>query len=93
MTEFGHHATRLKHGFVDSWGSGPFEITTRGKTFRFEDSDQFGPNPVKQNGDLTGEYYAEKSPFWRAWKLWRDQGRQVAEDGKTCVWDEERRSK
>jgi|UniRef100_A0A6H1ZAV9 hypothetical protein len=87
MSEFGHfHATGA--GFhMDKWGAGPFVIEYLGKTFRFEDSDMFGPIRLKKDGDpAENQFFAEKSPFWYAWEKWVDQGRRLSEDGITCVW-------
>lgn len=93
MEEFGHDATSGQFEgqplFVDGWGSGPFVIEVDGKSFRFEDSDRFGPALVTRRGDICANPWpAERSPFWYAHYAWRCQGRQVAEDGRTCVWRE-----
>lgn len=80
MPEFGHNYSQGKGLFIDSWGAGPFVITTRGKRYYFEDSDRFGPafiNP--RTGDPTNELIPEKSPFWKAWKRWKDEGRKTTE--------------
>lgn len=98
MREFGHNGAVVQIQFgdespsavcIDSWGSGPFLIIAGGKTFRFEDSDRFGPSLVKKNGAITeGRWPPERSPFWRAHFLWYRQGRRVAGDGLTCLWHE-----
>lgn len=89
MSEFGHFAARGKGVFLDSWGGGPFVIYARGRRYRFEDSDRFGPYLVRKSGEIRhNPYPPEKSPFWRAHRLWVKQGRRVAEDGITCIWDE-----
>jgi hypothetical protein len=89
--EFGHFAA-IGNGFcIDGWGAGPFVITVGDKSWRFEDSDRFGPSLVNRNGDtLRNPWPGPRSPFWRAHHLWRRQGRRVAPDGKTCVWDDVR---
>jgi len=89
MTEFGHFAS-IGGGFcLDSWGAGPFVIKTSDRTsFRFEDSDRFGPSLVKSNGDISDTQPKERSPFWRAHRIWVRQGRRLEADGVTCMWDE-----
>ncbi len=91
MTGFGHTAINGNGFFADSWGRGPFEIEANGKTYRFEDSDMFGPALLRKDGELRANPYPnERSPFWRAHSLWRKQGRRVADDGVTCIWNEPR---
>lgn len=88
MSEFGHsHA--IGAGFcVDGWGAGPFWIEAKGKKFRFGDSDLFGPFLCDRHGDpLKNELPPECSPFWTAHRVWVRQGRRLADDGKTCVYD------
>lgn len=89
MSEFGHlSGTFGSGGFIDCWGAGPFIIEALGTTFRFEDSDRFGPSRVNKDGEISKQpFFAEASPFWNAWQRWKDQGRRVAEDGMTCLWD------
>jgi hypothetical protein len=88
MTEFGHKAFIGGGMCIDSWGVGPFVIAAGGKSFRFEDSDRFGPSLVKKNGDIAANPWpATGSPFWRAHRIWVRQGRRL-EDGKNCIWDE-----
>ncbi len=90
MAEFGHIHASGNGVHIDGWGSGPYEITVSTRLYRFEDSDRFGPVPLKKNGDPTDKgYFPERSPFWRVWEIWRDQGRRVAEDGKTCIWEDD----
>lgn len=88
--EFGHNAAIIPGvARIDSWGVGPFVIEAAGKSFRFEDSDRFGPALVNKRGDpLAKPYPSERSPFWRAHRIWKRQGRRLAEDGATCIWDE-----
>ena len=87
--EFGHFAENVAGFHLDTWGAGDFEITIDGKAYRFEDSDRFGPALVKKNGDLRDNPCPpENSPFWRAHAIWRRQGRRLADDGVTCIWDE-----
>lgn len=88
MSEFGHiHAGGA--GFrVDGWGAGPFFIEAGGKKFRFGDSDRFGPFLCDRHGDpLTNELPPERSPFWLAHRAWVKQGRRLADDGETCIFD------
>lgn len=89
MGEFGHQAI-IGGGFcIDSWGAGPFLIEAGGKKFRFEDSDRFGPNLCTATGEICEHPFPpEKSPFWRAHKLWVLQGRQTEDDKITCIWRE-----
>jgi hypothetical protein len=88
MTEFGHIAYRGPGFRVDTWGAGPFVIKAGGKSWRFEDSDRFGPALCRKNGDLLANPYPpERSPFWAAHLAWVRQGRRVAEDGEFCVWE------
>lgn len=88
--EFGHNATIiLGVACFDAWGSGPFIIEAEGKTFRFGDSDRFGPYLCDRLGDpVATPYPPERSPFWRAHRIWKRQGRKVAADGVTCLWAE-----
>lgn len=91
MGEFGHTAISTSCWHVDSWGTGPFLITWLGKTYRFEDSDRFGPAPVLKNGDIAAAgCFPDGSQFWRAHKAWVAGGRKVAEDGVTCILPEDR---
>ncbi len=86
--EFGHIGI-IGNGFcLDHWGAGPFTITAGGKTeYRFEDSDRFGPYLVKKNGDLLANQPGERSPFWKAYRLWKRQGRRTAIDNMACIYD------
>jgi hypothetical protein len=90
MSEFGHSHATAAGTHLDSWGAGPFkiEMVSGGKSFLFEDSDRFGPVPLKKNGweVKAPGYFAENSQFWYAWQKWRDQGRRLAEDRQTCIW-------
>ncbi len=93
MAEFGHIASIGGGICIDAWGAGPFVISAGGKLFRFEDSDRFGPSLIKKNGDIcTNPWPCERSPFWRAHRLWVRQGRRT-EDGVICVWDEPKPTK
>lgn len=93
MSEYGHNAINgtWEDGtaiHVDSWGSGPFVIEVEGKSFRFEDSDRFGPSLVKRNGAICANPWPpERSAFWLAHACWRKQGRKIAEDSVTCVYE------
>lgn len=88
MGEFGR-ISFIKHGFcIDCFGAGPFIITHNGKSWRFEDSDRFGPSLVKKNGDISADPFPpERSPFWKIHSLWVKQGRRLAEDGQTCIYE------
>lgn len=85
--EFGHFYHRGGGICVDSWGAGPFILHHAGKTYRFEDSDRFGPWLVTKRGEPFSQQLGERSPFWRAHKFWRGQGRQLADDDETCVFE------
>jgi hypothetical protein len=90
MTEFGHTGIIIKgFGCLDSWGAGPFVISAVDRKWRFTDSDRFGPSLVKRNGDpLTNPWPPDRSPFWRLHRIWVRQGRRVADDRMSCIWDE-----
>jgi hypothetical protein len=89
MTEFGHEWSRPAGVCIDSYGIGPFVVVAaNGKSYRFEDSDWFGPQLINKVGDpLKHPWPAESSPFWAAHLAWLRQGRRVADDGVTCVWE------
>jgi hypothetical protein len=87
--EFGHSFVTKPDLCIDGWGAGPFLLTVAGKEHRFEDSDRFGPSRVKTNGDVAANpWWPEGHPFWRAHWCWKKQGRRLADDGVTCVWDD-----
>ena len=86
MSDFGHFHGHVGSMHIDAWGAGPYEIEIDGKRFRFEDSDRFGPQRLKRNGDPTDSNFGERSKFWEAHALWVAQGRRVADDGVTCLW-------
>lgn len=76
--EFGHVGI-IGNGFcVDKWGVGPFVMSWRGKKYRFEDSDRFGPTLIRKDGEPTKKQPDERSPFWDGYKLWRDAERSAA---------------
>lgn len=86
--EFGHTGIIRAGLCIDAWGAGPFVITTPdGKSFRFEDSDRFGPMTVTRTGAMAANQPPERSPFWWAHYQWRKQGRRVADDGATCIYE------
>lgn len=88
MSEFGHIATSGAGFRVDTWGAGPFVIEAGGKSFRFEDSDRFGPALLKPDGELRADPWPpERSPFWMAHRAWVKQGRRVTDDGVTCIYE------
>jgi len=87
MSEYGHFYAAGAGIRMDIWGAGPFVIEYLGKTFRFEDSDRFGPMRLKKDGEpAENQFFAEKSPFWYAWGKWVEQGRRLSDDGQTCIW-------
>jgi hypothetical protein len=86
-SEFGHFAY-IGNGFcLDSWGAGPFVLHVGTKAWRFEDSDRFGPLIITKRGAEASVQPGERSPFWQAHMAWRKQGRRLAEDGITCIYD------
>ena len=85
MGEFGHTGIRIPSGFIDIWGGQDFRITVGGKTYRFEDSDRFGPSLTTANGDIAKRQPSEHHPFWGAYEAWRKQGRRM--DGQSCIWE------
>lgn len=85
--EYGHYAVRGNGFCIDAWGAGPFLIEVNGKRYRFEDSDRFGPTLLTKRGDPCVRQPMEGHPFWRGYTPWRWQGRRVAEDGVTCIFD------
>lgn len=86
--EFGHAAYASAGCRIDAWGVGPYLIEIANKVYRFEDSDRFGPYTLGAKGEPLSRQPGERSPFWHAYQAWRDQGRRLAADGKSCVWDE-----
>jgi hypothetical protein len=89
MTEFGHRGIILPGICIDTWGAGPFVIEVGAQTFRFEDSDRFGPLFVGKTGrELENQMLAERSPFWAAHRAWVSQGRRLKPDGTSCIWDQ-----
>ena len=63
------------------FGAGPFTMHTAGRTYRFEDSDRFGPVFVTQKGE--NQLLPEEDPFWDAHRKWVAAGRKVREG--VCV--------
>lgn len=58
----------------------------QGKAWDFEDHPRFGPIVLnKAGGDPAPTHPGERSPFWRAWRCWSDQGKRLA--GDVCVWN------
>lgn len=89
MSEFGHIAMRGKSWRADAWGTGPFIIVDeKGNSHRFEDSDRFGPFIITRRGEIKATQPGERNPFWRAHRIWVRQGRTLAEDGMSCIWNE-----
>jgi hypothetical protein len=88
--EFGHSSIALRGTTICSWGAGPFVIQSEGRRFRFEDSDRFGPVALTARDDFRERQPGERSPFWRAHRIWVRQGRRLMPDNTTCIWDEPR---
>lgn len=74
--------------FIDCFGGGDYRIDVRGKTIRFEWSEQFGPMPVNRDGS-EARSIKHNHPFWRIVSLWNLQGRRI-ENGM-CIWHEPRK--
>ena len=96
MSEFGHKYANVRNASgqsfrIDAWGAGPFTIHVADKAFRFEDSDRFGPYLVSKRGDILDRQPGERSPFWRAHRIWVRQGRRL--EGEACIWDEPKPTK
>jgi hypothetical protein len=88
-SDFGHSFVNAAGCHIDSWGAGPFVITAGGKTFRFEDSDRFGPSFVDRHDRIKeNQLLPSTSPFWSAYSCWKQQGRRIGEDRFSCIWDE-----
>lgn len=85
-SDYGHEYLNGPGFHLDGWGAGPFILQAGSSTFYFEDSDRFGPVPLRKDGEVRANpFFGEKSPFWRAWEKWVAGGRQLAEDGRTCL--------
>lgn len=90
MNEFGHNVWSGLGVYIDGWGAGPFAIKVRGRIYRFEDSDRFGPALLRKDGELRVNHCpAENHPFWNAYKAWVKQGRRLGTDKITCIYDGE----
>lgn len=89
MTGFGHNFASGPGFFIDSWGRGPLVIENRGKSFRFEFSEQFGPTRLRPDGEIDERFpfFGQRSPFWEAFTAWRKGGMRIDDDGVTCIWD------
>lgn len=88
MSEFGHIGIISDWFCIDSWGVGPFVIEVKGRSYRFEDSDRFGPSLIRKDGNPLVNQPRERSPFWEAHHLWVQQGRKTADDDQTCLYDQ-----
>lgn len=87
MSEFGHVGFIGGGLCIDTWGTGPFVICVDDRSYRFEDSDRFGPSLINRNGDPKARSPREGHPFWRVHRIWERQGRRT-EDGINCLCDE-----
>lgn len=77
MSEFGHAATVLGNTHIDSWGVGPFALKAGGRWWYFEDSDRFGPQMLRKDGELSRRWPGARSVFWGAHARWVAGGRKV----------------
>jgi hypothetical protein len=73
---------------IDCFGSGEYLIDVRGKSVRFDWSDQFGPLPINKDGSEALSI-KHNHPFWRAVSLWNLQGRRL--EGNRAIWHEPRK--
>ncbi|NQU60150.1 MAG: hypothetical protein HQ512_03390 [Rhodospirillales bacterium] len=87
MDEFGHFGSIGGGVCMDAWGVGPFVVEVGKQSFRFEDSDRFGPSIINKNGEFKAKQPGERSPFWTAHRQWRKQGRRTKDDGVTCIYE------
>ena len=87
MAEFGHFGMIGGGVCLDFWGAGPFVIESGGRSYRFEDSDRFGPLIILKNGNPAVNQPGKRSSFWDAHWAWRNQGRRTENDGVTCIHD------
>ena len=72
---FGHHGARMGNGFIDTWGLGPLLLRYRGKTWRFEHSNMFGPAMLTVDGNISDRQpVSESHPFWAAFSAWQASG-------------------
>lgn len=88
MSDFGHVYSNSSGIHVDGWGAGPFIIMVAGRSYRFEDSDRFGPYLIEKKDQILERQPREGHPFWRAHRIWVRQGRRVDKDDISCVWHE-----
>lgn len=71
-----------------SWGGPDRKITdAAGKAWTFEDHPRLGPVALNARGEEASEQPGSRSAFWPAWQAWKDQGKRLAADGCTCMWD------
>lgn len=93
MSEFGHNASSGPGFHIDGWGAGPFVIMAGGRLYLFEDSDRFGPVLLdsRKPWDISQVIIPERSPFWKAYYRWRDEGRRTT-PGKQIGRGEHKRS-
>lgn len=64
-------------------------IVSGGKEFLFEFHDYPGPSLVGKRGQILSTMPPQRSPFWDALRNWLKQGKRMADDGFTCVFEHE----
>ena len=96
MTNFGHSSESFYGGFIDSWGAGPYTLRVGSRRYYFTDSDMFGPLIENKHGKvLDNQPVSERHPFWAAYLMWRNGGRQGKKVGRwiVCRWRAPRKGK
>lgn len=88
---FGHHAVNGSDYFLDAWGDGPMLIRWRGKEWRFEFSEMFGPSLLTKDGEISARQPTrEDHPFWLPFQRWMNSGRRCravrSRSGRLRFW-------
>ncbi len=75
---FGHQGVGGNGSFLDIWGDGPMLMRWRGKEWRFEFSEMFGPSLLTKNGEVAvRQPLDERHPFWAPFNRWNKAGRKT----------------
>ena len=73
---FGHSSASGPGFHLDAWGDGPMVLRYRGKVWRFEFSEMFGPSLLtKENEVAVRQPMREDHPFWEAFNAWMNAGK------------------
>ena len=88
---FGHNAHTSPGMFIDAWGDGPMRLRYKGKTWRFEFSQMFGPLLLNATGEVAKRQPEhEKHSFWEPFNKWLDGGKRCravrTKRGKLLFW-------